>query len=73
MSGDEKLAKIFYGQLKIIGSEVRALVSILSKEQQSEWLLKHKQNCERMGIDPMTGLSAKLQSSDDDGTNADIS
>ena len=48
---EQKLA----AQLTVNMSETKALVSLLSPEMQSEWLKRHRENCERMGIDSVTG------------------
>lgn len=42
-------------QLKELISEMRAMTSLLPKAQQEEWLRRHKENCRRLKIHPVTG------------------
>ncbi len=56
-----------FGQAKVLCSEIRALVSLLPKDQQVEWLRIHKANCQRMRIDPTTGVSIDTQTFEEAG------
>ncbi len=42
--------------LRVIDSEIKALVSLLSQEDQKTWLSRHREYCRQQGIDPVTGF-----------------
>jgi hypothetical protein len=47
------------GQIKVLTSEVKSLVALLTSDQKREWFAIHQANCYRQKIDPVTGLSIK--------------
>jgi K+/H+ antiporter YhaU regulatory subunit KhtT len=53
------------GQLKVLTSEVKSLVALLTIDQQREWHAIHRKNCHRLKIDPVTGVSIQELGADD--------
>jgi len=45
----------YLSQLTVMNSQVQALVSLLSQDDQKRWLIQHKLECAQQGIDPITG------------------
>lgn len=65
-------SKVLAGHIKVITSEVRALVALLPQHQQVAWLRIHEANCQRMKIDSITGATVDPDI-DKSGNAADLS